>query len=258
MNNCLALARATLLSLLRNRLTSFTLVLLVAFTALSLLMSTVDAGIRIRLFENILISVQTFLLYAVSWLFAFDLLRREQQELLYVLPLSTGISRSEYLCGRFLGLVFFLVILGACLLFLDALLLLVVEENIVMDVLLQIALTMCGAVLAAALVFALAVWTSAFAAVIFAVMLWVIGHGLDELIVFADQQLPAGAFHVSQGLYYLLPNFSITDMSTHVLNRLPMSWQAWLLPALYCLGYSALIMALACQAFHKKALVDNR
>ena len=51
-----AIARATLISLLRNRLTVFLISMMVLFTLLCVLISTVDAGIRFRLFENLMLS----------------------------------------------------------------------------------------------------------------------------------------------------------------------------------------------------------
>lgn len=252
-----AIAIATLVSLLRNRMTLFLILLMLAFTLLCLVISTVEEGLRVRLFENLMLSGQTLLLYGLAWLYSFEVLRREHSDLLFMLPLSTGLRRRDYLIGRFLGLALLIMLFGMCFLLLDTVLLRWLEGLFVWQPPLQILITTCGAVLAAALVFFFGVYSSAFSAVITSLLLWLIGHGLDELTLFAEHKLSLVAQHVSRFMYYLLPNFSFTDLTTTVLNRLPATSWDWLFPIVYSLGYSALLLLFASHIYQKKALVGN-
>lgn len=252
-----AIARATLVSLLRNRLTLFLIILMALFTLLCLVISNVEEGLRVRLFENLILSGQTLLLYGLAWLYSFEVLRREQSDLLFMLPLSTGIQRSDYLIGRFIGLSLLITVYGGCFVLLDTLLLWWLEGALVWQPQMQILIITCSAILAAALVFCFGVFSSAFSAVIYSLLFWLIGHGLDELYLFAEQKLSALAQTVSRMIYYLLPNFSFTDLTTLVLNRLPTTSWDWLFPILYSLGYSTLLLLIASHIYQRKALVGN-
>lgn len=252
-----AISHATFTSLLRNRLTAFLLSLMLLFTLLCLVISTVDAGIRFRLFENLMLSGQTLLLYGFAWLYSFEVLRREQSELLFMLPLSTGISRTSYLVGRFMGLALVILALGICFILLDTILIFWLEKTFVWQLLIQILITTFGAILAAAIVFCFGVFTPAFSAVIYSLLFWLIGHGLDELYLFAEQQMSAFAQTSTKVFYYLLPNFSLTDLSTVALNRMPSTSWDWIFPIVYSLGYSALLLTIASIIYQRKALVGN-
>lgn len=252
-----AIAQATMVSLFRNRLTTFLISLMVLFTLLCLVISTVDAGVRFRLFENLMLSGQTLLLYGFAWLYSFEVLRREQSDLLFMLPLSTGVSRSDYLIGRFSGLALVILCLGICFVLLDTGLIVWLEGDFIWQPLMQIVITIFGAVLAASLVFCYGVFTPAFSAVMYSLLFWLIGHGLDELYLFAEQKMSVVAQAVTKFLYYLLPNFSLTDLSTTALNRLPSTGWDWLFPIFYSLGYSALLLAVASTIYRRKAMVGN-
>lgn len=253
----LAIARATFTSLLRNRLTAFLLSLVLLFTLMCLIISTVDEGIRFRLFENLMLSSQTLLLYGFAWLYSFEILRREQSDLLFMLPLSTGVSRSSYLIGRFVGLALVIFVLGCCFLLLDLLLIFWLEKTIVWQLLMQILITTCGAILAAAIVFCFGVFTPAFSAVIYSLLFWLIGHGLDELYLFAEHHMSAIAQIMTKSFYYVLPNFSLTDLSTIALNRLPSTSWDWAFPIVYSLTYSILLLFIASIFYQRKALVAD-
>ena len=197
------------------------------------------------------------MLYGFAWLYSFEILRHEQSDLLFMLPLSTGISRSDYLIGRFLGLSLIIMILGGCFVLLDTILMFWLEGAFIWQPLMQIVITTFGAILAAAIVFCFGVFTPAFSAVIYSLLFWLIGHGLDELYLFSEQKMSAMAQSISKLFYYLLPNFSLTDLSTIALNRLPSSSWDWLFPIIYSLGYSALLLLIACTLYERKALVGH-
>jgi Cu-processing system permease protein len=252
-----AIAHATFLSLLRNRFTVFLISLVVLFTLLCLAMSTVNIGIRFRLFENLILSSQTFLLYGVAWLYGFDILRRDQQELLFMLPLSTGMSRRAYYSGRFWGLVALILLIGFSFVVINIVLIAYLEHAIVWPIIFQTVITIFGAILSAAILMCFGVNLSAFSAVIYSILMWFIGHGLDELVLFSEKQLNPSLHSITQMLYSTLPNFSLTDLSSIALNRLPNSAIDWLFPVFYCSIYSALLIALACLLYEKKSLAGN-
>jgi len=252
-----ALARATLVSLMRQRLTPLLLGFAAFGVAVALLMSTVDIGVRFRLFEDLLLAAEGLLLHALALLYGFDLLRRDQADLLYILPLSTTLGRSRYLVARFLGVVAGVFAVTLVMLLLDTALLAAVEGAVRPAFLGQVALFGMSAGLLAALVFALAQVTSPLGAVLYAAAFWVAGNGLDEAYLFAGQHLPSFGMLAVKVAYLLLPNFSLFDLTSMVVNGASVSPVRWLFPIAYGAGYAGLLVAVAARRFRGRVLVGG-
>lgn|GEM_PF-1133043 len=249
-----AVATATFKSLLRQRITPFMLVLGGLFMGLGLLLSSVDLGVRYRLFENILLSAQIFLLHALAWLYLFEVLRQEQALNLCVLPLSAGIPRAHYYAAKFLGVLGIVLLYGLFFVLVDALLMWLIEGQWRVPVLLQVSLFVVSAVLAMALLWFFAAFVSPINAVIYSILLWFIGHGLDELWIVVSQQLGGLAMFVVTAGYYLLPNFSFFDLMSLTVNQQPMAWAAYFFGVFYGLGYSLILVGFANYLYGKKAV----
>jgi Cu-processing system permease protein len=248
------IAAITFLSLRRQRITPFMLTLGLIFIALGLLMSSVDIGVRYRLFENILTSAQAFLLQMIAWLYTFEMIRKEQSLSLFVLPLSTSVSRYSYYSGRFIGVALMLAVFSLFFFIIDIFLLRWIEQQWVFQPLIQLCLFFFSALLSMAILYFFSSFVSAINAVIYSIMFWFIGHGLDELLIFAQTKLAPSVASTVQGLYYILPNFSFFDISSMAINRLPISTESWLFPILYSLGYSFILLALCNLIYQKKPL----
>ncbi len=252
-----AVARASVISLLRQRLTPLLAGFGLLCVAVALLMSTIDIGVRFRLFENLLLSAEVLLLHALALLYAFELLRRDQADMLYVLPLATALGRGRYLAGRYLGVVAALGLFVLLCVVLDLGLSLATEGAWRPLLAGQAALFGLSAALLAALVFAFAQLSSPLGAVLYAVALWLIGNGLDELYIYLQQEGGAAALALGRGLYYLLPDFSFFDLTSRVINRDPIAAADWLFAVAYGLGYSALALLFAARRFRRRVLAGG-
>ncbi|MBT5230856.1 MAG: hypothetical protein HOM11_11355 [Methylococcales bacterium] len=250
--NCIA--ESTFKALLRQRLTAFFLTLTAIFIGFGLLMSTVDIGVRFRLFENLLLGMQTFLLHIAGWLYLFEMVRKEQSLGLFVLPLTTTIKRSHYFIGRFLGVVWLMLLLLAFFAIIDSLLMLIISGSVNIGLLQQLYLLSLSALLSMATLYFLTTLVSPVNAIIYSVIIWFIGNGLDELLLFAEKKLTATSTELIRGLYYLWPNFSFFDKTELVANEIGLSWQQIAFPSIYSLLYSSLLLWAATLIYQRKAL----
>lgn len=217
-------------------------------------MSSVDIGVRFRLFENLLISFQALLLHLAAWLYLFEMLRKEQAFGLYVLPLSTPLPRWQYFLGRFFGVAWLIASLTLLFLALDTVLLAWISQSVKPALLWQVAMLGCSALLGMALMQFLAVLTNPITAVVYSIMLWLIGNGLDELVIFAGQKLNVASQSICWTLYYLWPNFSFFDFTDRVANGYAVTATQTSFTLCYCLGYCALLLGAACFLYQKQAL----
>lgn len=250
----ITIARATVYSLLRSSLTKFLLSLVLLLVIISWASSSVDMGIRFRLFENTLLATQCLMMNLLAWFFSFDVLRRDESEKLYMLPLSTSISPGIWQLGRFVGVIAVLTGTGLLLLILDQALLLSLEGSLPLAMLLQLFLYILSACLSVAVIFCLAAFVPVLSAVIYAVIIWIIGNGLDELLLVAEDKFGDSAQQLSLLFYYLLPNFSFFDISSDALNHLPVDAGDTLFRLLYPGLYSLLLVMIAAFVYSRKVI----
>lgn len=240
--------------MLRQPVSGFFVALLFLISALSWLLSDINIGEPGRLFENILLSAQALFLHLLVWVYGFEVVRRETSQGLFVLPLSTGLSRSIYWLGRYAGICMMLALFTFVLILVDSLLMFVTQEGVNTILLLQVMLFMVSTWMTLAILMLFATFTSPFSAMLYAILIWVIGHGWDELYLLMIEHQSGIALQVTKIAYVFLPNFSFFDLTTRVLNGLPVDISnVWLIVG-YGLGYSLLIMVMANMIYKRKIL----
>ena len=220
----------------------------------ALLMLSFDIGVRYRLLENTLLASQCFLLHLFAWSFGFDVLKKNTAEKLYVLPFSTSLSARSWLLGRFSGAAILVVGMGLLFLLVDTVLFAALKIDIFSVLMLQVLLYVASACLSLAVIFFLSCFLDVLSALIYGVVLWIIGHGLDELLLLTDQQFEPAVQILVQCFYYLLPNFSFFDISSQALNRLPIETEKLVFILTYPLIYIVVLLDIGAAIFSRKPI----
>lgn len=256
-NKITVLAITTFRSCKRQKITTFLLIIIGLSIALGLLMSTVDIGIRFRLFENILISTQIMVIHGLAWIYAFEVMRRETYCGLFVLPLSTSLKRHHYILGKFIGINMIIGLFCLLMVFLDFTLLSIIEHQFRLPILWQIILSFFSAFMTVSLFYFFSTITSAVQALLYTISCWFIGHGLDELYLFVTQNALETIKPLIYALYLIFPNFSFFDMTSEVLATQTLNQQQVFFPVIYSLGYSSLLLFFTARNFKQKSLLHS-
>ncbi len=243
-------------SLFKEKATTLFILLAVIMIVIALGLSDIDIARKYTRLEDELLTCQMFLLHAAALFYAFDFLQKERTLGLFVLPLSTGLSRRGYLLGQFLTIMFMVFTIFVSFFMIDSLLLYLLEKEFVYQVLWQLFLYTLSAILLSFFIILFSNFVSLMNSVIYSVALFFIGNGLDEFYVYAhyikkEQFLEK----ISTLFYYLIPNFSYFDKQAQVVNRALIGKEEFFLyPVIYFFMLAVLIFFVSYIKYQKRVL----
>jgi ABC-type transport system involved in multi-copper enzyme maturation permease subunit len=235
-------------SLLSERATGLFLVLSVIFLTLSLSLSDINIAVKYRLLEDALSASQSFIMTIFAIFYAFSAMEKERKGGLFVFVLAGGNTRGEYLLSQFAAL-FSLVLIVFCAFFVvDFVFLGLLGGGMGVEFFYKLLFSSLASSLLGFLTLTLARFVSNTNAIIYAIFLFFIGSGADELALYAqDKNMGIGILtHI---VYYVLPNFSFFDPLA--VNT---AFSKELFAVLYFVLYSAVLFFAAFYRFKKEVL----
>jgi len=247
-------------SMLKERATIIFTIIAAFIIFISLSLSGTDIGFRYKLFEDILLTSQGYLFLISSVFYTFSLLNKNSSMGLFVLPVSSGITRSGYLVSIFLSIAFITGVIFIIFLLLDTTFLLIIERDIPLLILWQLFLFYLSSLLASSIIIALSNYVSLTNSILYAISLFMIGNALDELYLYSHFiDTEKNFVFVSEFIYYLFPNFSIFDFQGVAVNRAEFNlYDMFVVPVLYFCIWISIFFTIAYIKFKKKALTVGR
>ena len=250
-----ALSTFFMRSLLKQKASYVLVILVVLMLVLAYMASDINIGKTYKLFEDLLLGSQMFLLHLMAIFYAFEFLQKERLNGLFILPLSTSLNRRAYLLAVFLAQLELIGLLGVIFIGIDVIALWLVEGSVAGIVLLQVLLYVLSAMLLSFLVLMLSQYVSIMNSMIYAVTLFMIGGGLDELYVYVFYMHPELELQtMTNFLYYGFINFSLFDMQSIVVNRSIFESHKVIEPMVYFFILSVILFSLASMKFSKRVL----
>ena len=220
LNKIKVLGKFLFLSLLKLKATQLFAVLSVAILVLSWSVSDINIASKYKLFEDILLTSQMFMLHTAALFYTFEYLQKERFGGIMIVPFSTGIHRSEYIFSIMAALATLLFFLGTIFLLIDTMFLWVIEVDVNYMVLWQLFLYLISAILLSAFILLFSQFVSTMNAVIYALTIFIIGNALDEVYYYSlYMQDQDSVKNMALFLFYAFPNFSIFDLQAIVVNR---------------------------------------
>ena len=265
MKSIIALTTLFLKMLLKEKITIlfsiFTLILL----TVALVFNSTEIGEKNRFFLTLLITFESNLLMFFAMLQTYNLLTKEQNLGLFILPLSVGFSRKRYLIAIFLT-IFIVVNLFFLIFFLINFLLLlafnfevIVNIKLFLEINYQLFLYSIGSILGAFIFVTLRQFTSLTNALIYSILLFIVGNGLDELNYFFEHYLlESEKTNLAYlGLYLvnlIIPNFYTFDLLGQILNQSEISNFEFFRPLAIFIVETLVLFLIAQNRLKKKSL----
>lgn len=241
-------------SLFKERANYLLLFFAVLSAVIALSISHVDIALRFKLFEDLLLSSQNALIVIASLFYTFTLLQKERDMGLFIIPLALGVSRFEYEIALFKSIAFTIFALFAVFFAFDVVLLYGIEGEIRWAVLLQLFLYSLGSILLGFSIITISRFVSVMNASLYGVILYIIGNALDELIVYATKTTDTWFIALSEMLFVVLPNYSLFDIQSLVVNHALLDGWMVLKVIGYFLLYSYFLVFVSFMRFRQKAL----
>src|SRR5690606_25555539 len=207
---------------------------------------------RDRILQDVGLAAIRLFGVAIAIFVGIGLVHREVERRTVYTILSKPIARSEFLLGKYLGLLatlwLQLAVMGACFAGVSWL-----AEAPVTG---AHAAALAAIGLELAVVVALALLFSAISAPMLASLftagLWLIGNLTRDLRALGAQADAASVTRATEVLYRVLPDLEAFDLAAHATHGLPLATSDLLLPAAYGLGYAVLTLTVAVLAFERR------
>jgi ABC-type transport system involved in multi-copper enzyme maturation permease subunit len=180
--------------------------------------------------------------------------------------LSLPLSRATYLLAKFFAIALFLLLCGAILALVTAVVVPYAAAQYPSDlpiargaILLAIVADLLKYLLLAGFAILLSTVSTSFFLPFFGTLaIYLAGSASQEVYEYVTaefgQQTGPLAVSLIKGAYYLLPNLAAFNFKAHAVYALPISAEAILLPLAYACSYGALLMGLAIWAFNRREL----
>ena len=237
----------------------------VLLMAASFLIGQLTAGQDVKIIKDLgLAAIATFGLFIAVFIGIGLVWKEVERRSIYSL-LSKPIRRSEFILGKYAGLVLTLLVnvsimtvaFYAVLAFLDTQFTETVRESWPAPatdpgMLKAIGLIFVELMLVTAVALFLSTFSSPFLSAALTFGLWIIGHFNADLRNFeAVVETPVAAY-LARGLYYVLPNFAAFDVKSQVVHALPVEASYVATTAAYGAVYVSLLLTAAVMVFSRR------
>lgn len=262
MSNIYSLTKFLSTILLKQKSTIFFALITVFGLVISMALANTNIGIENKLIKDLILSMHNFLLHLILIFYTFNLLEKYQIGTISVIPLSLNINRGQYIVSLFTTLIIATLPIFAVFLSLDLAMLLYVKDIGLIDTLIQLVLYYLSAIILSFLTITLyfSVFKNSIKSIIIALILYMIGSGIDEVLYYVEhsQDFKGTNFElVINIIYHIIPNFSLFDFQSIVVNTQILDYMNVFKTILYFIVLSVFFYTITYFTFKSAKVIPN-
>lgn len=249
-----AIAANTVREAIRNRLLYAVLAVSVLMIAGSVVISTLSYVEGTRIMQDLsLASIRLFAAGSAIFL-GINLLHREVDRRTIYTILSKPISRSEFILGKYLGLVATIWLLIGCMAVVFAGVSLLAGAPFHAGHVAALCLLGAETVVIVAVATLFSSFTTPMLASLFTAGIWVVGHLTQNLYLLAQQSSDGQVGGLATFIYRALPDLELFNLSVEAVHGLPIPAGDIWWPVAYAVLYAALLLLAASALFSRRDL----
>ena len=252
LDRILAIATNTVREAIRDRVLYTLLFFALALIGTGVLVSTLSYVEGERILQDVGFAAIRVFAVAIAIFVGIGLVHREVDRRTIFTILSKPISRSEFLLGKYVGLLLTLwlqiAVMGVGFVVVSWL------AGAPVGLVHVAALGLVGAEIAVVVALALlfSAFTSPMLASLFTAALWLIGHLSRDLRNLGAQSQLESVKRATELLYRALPDLGAFDLSMHATRAVPIAISDVVFPLLYAAGYATLLLVAATWIFERR------
>ena len=252
LDRILAIAMNTVREAIRNRVLYTLLFFALALIGTGVLVSTLSYVEGERILQDVGFAAIRVFAVAIAIFVGIGLVHREVDRRTIFTILSKPISRSEFLLGKYVGLLLTLwlqiAVMGVGFVVVSWL------AGAPVGPVHMAALGLVGAEIAVVVAIALlfSAFTSPMLASLFTAALWLIGHLSRDLRNLGAQSQLESVKRATELLYRTLPDLGAFDLTMHATRAVPIAISDVAFPLLYAAGYATLLLVAATWVFERR------
>ena len=250
-----AIAFNTFREAIRDRILYLLLFFAVAFMALSRLLALLTVGDRIKIIKDVGLASLSFFGALMAILMGTGLVYKEiDKKTIYTL-LAKPIQRSQFILGKYFGLLLTLFIMLLLMSFIFLVVLFLHTFHLEWNILAAfffIFLELC-------LITAVAIFFSCFStpilSSIFSLAFYLIGHFSWSLETIIQKIKPGAVKTLTRILYTVVPDLQNFDYKTEIVHHLTIPSSAFIYSIFYGIAYTLFVLALAMIVFRRRDFI---
>lgn len=236
----------------RSRVLYTLLFFAIALIGTGVVVSTLSYVEQTRILQNVGFAAIRLFGVAISIFVGITLVHREVDRRTIHTILSKPLSRTEFLLGKFTGLVLTVWLLLAIMTACFGLVSWLAGAPITTGHLVAIGLAGVELVVIVAVATLFSSFTTPMLASLFATGIYLVGHLSRDLRELGLQSGSAGIRVATDALHRVLPDLSAFDLTSEAVHGLPITAPDVWLPMAYGIGYATLLLALASAIFERR------
>ena len=248
-----AIALNTFREAIRNRILYLLLVFALALILCARALSLMTVGSEEKIIKDFGLATIDLFGVLTAVLLGIGLVSREIERRTVYVILAKPIERSEFVLGKYAGLVLTLLVntlvMSAC--FYGVLIVQGIADAAILPALLLLFLQL---MVVTALAILFSCLTNPIVSCILTLAIYVIGHLLWSLDLLKARMVSGAGKALCDGLGYLLPHLDRFDIKGQVVQGIPVAPAALCGAAIYALVYGGAVLLLACAVFQRKEL----
>ncbi|HOV61393.1 MAG TPA: ABC transporter permease subunit [Candidatus Hydrogenedentes bacterium] len=214
----------------------------------------ISVGQDIKIVKDICLAAMSVFGALTAIFVGTNLLYKEiDKKTLYTI-LAQPMERYEFVVGKYFGLAVLLLLDILFMAAVTALWILILGGQVDLVFFQAVSLIYVKLLLITAFSVLLSALASPILGAVIVFCVYVFGHATEIFRDLPPQITGTPAEPILKAIYYVVPNLSLLDLHAHAANQVPVNGAYVLWAAVYGLGWTAALLALACAAFEGKEL----
>jgi ABC-type transport system involved in multi-copper enzyme maturation permease subunit len=257
-NEIVTIALNTYKEAVRNKVFYIILVFGLCLLAVSLILASLALGADDRIIKQIGLAAINFFGILLTVFVGVNLVYDELNNRTIYTIIAAGVTRNQFLMGKFLGLFLTIVINVLIMAFLLCLLIWFWPQSVVTpSLILAVYLMLFEFMIISAFAILFSSFSTPVLSAVLTVMCWVIGRMSEDLLEWSRQLFEDGAVFIANLLmviYYVVPNLAIFNIQNQVVYREDIGaiGYAFLLYPFFAIGYAGILLVLATFSFARR------
>ena len=226
----------------------FSLIIIVA----SVFLGNLTIGENEKIIKDVGLASMSVFGMLISTLVGISLVYKEIDKKTIYTVITKPIRRSEFLLGKYLGLLLTLFINISIMTFALFTILKLQKYSFNLSLLYAIALIFLELVLITSIAIMFSTFSTPTFSAIFTLSFYIIGHLTEDLLSFGREAKGAALGLLTKICYYILPNLESFNIRAEMVRGIPVTAQYIIYTILYGIFYSALIFILSTLIFRRR------
>ncbi len=249
-----AIALNTFWEAVRDRILYAILIFALLMLAGSTILVTLSVGGEAKIIKDLGLSAMSLFGILILLIVGVNLIYREMEGKTIYTLLTKPISRTEYLLGKYGGILLLLIVNALAMAIITEALIVLIQGRPFFPLFYGVFFILLEQFLLSAFILLFLVFTTPFLSIFLTLCLFIVGHTTTEVKIIMEKSKNWVARSLFDLFYYIFPNLDIFEIKRQIVHNILPSSNTILLSSLYGLAYIIFILIVSTEVFKRREL----